>query len=104
LSRIFFDRRCQNNQKESPAYISFPSPESEKYAKIPSLGVMYTQQALQNFFKKIIPENPLDNIHTRLSPRIFEKNQNDPKGILRGQEDTDLRKKPEVKNLVSDSL
>jgi hypothetical protein len=36
-----------NNQKadtgESPAYISFPSPESEKSAKISSLGVMYPQ-------------------------------------------------------------
>ncbi len=34
----------------------------------------------------------------------FRKNQNDPKGILRAKGDTDLRKKPEVENLVSDSL
>jgi hypothetical protein len=64
--------------------------------------------------KKIIPEHfsllspvsltPLNNIHSRLSPRIFEKNQNDPNDILRGQGDTDLGKKPEVENLVSDSL
>ncbi len=63
--------------------------------------------------QKIIPENfsllspvsltPLYNIHSRLSPRIFEKNRNDPNGILRGQGDTDLRKKPQVENLVSDS-
>jgi hypothetical protein len=47
---------------------------------------------------------PLTNIHSRLSPRIFEKIRNDPNGILRGPGDTDLRKKPEVENLVSDSL
>jgi hypothetical protein len=44
------------------------------------------------------------NIHSRLSPRIFEKNRNDPNEILRGPGDTDLGKKPEVENLVSDSL
>ncbi len=53
--------------------------------------------------KKIIPENfsllspvsltPLNNVHSRLSPRIFEKNRNDPNGILRGQGDTDLQEK-----------
>jgi hypothetical protein len=47
---------------------------------------------------------PLTNIHSRLSPRIFEKNQNNLNGILRGPGDTDLCKKPEVKNLMSDSL
>ncbi len=47
---------------------------------------------------------PLTNIHSRLSPRIFEQIRNDPNGILRGPGDTDLRKKPEVENLVSDSL
>ncbi len=34
----------------------------------------------------------------------FWKISNDPKGIFRGQGDTDLGKKPEVENLVSDSL
>ncbi len=34
----------------------------------------------------------------------FRKKLNDPNGILRGQGDTDLRKKPEVENLVSDPL
>jgi hypothetical protein len=47
---------------------------------------------------------PLNNIHSQLSPRIFEKKLNDPNDILRGQGETDLRKKPEVGNLVSDSL
>jgi hypothetical protein len=44
------------------------------------------------------------NIHSRLSPRIFEKIRNGPNGILRGPGDTDLLKKPEVEILVSDSL
>ncbi len=47
---------------------------------------------------------PLYNIHSQLSPRIFEKNRNYPKGIFRGQGDTDLWNKPEFENLVSDSL
>ncbi len=47
---------------------------------------------------------PLINIHSRISLRIFEKIRNDPNGILRGPGDTDLWKKPEVENLVSDSL
>ncbi len=45
----------------------------------------------------------LINIHSRISPRIFEKIQNGPNGILGGLGDTDSRKKPEVENLVSDS-
>jgi hypothetical protein len=91
-----------------------PTPENKKYAKISSLGVMYTQLGSSQKMKKIIPENfsllspvsltTLNNIHSQISPRIFEKNRNDPNGILRGQGDTDLRKKPEVENLVSDSL
>jgi hypothetical protein len=89
------------------------TPENKKYAKIPSLGVKYTQLSSLQKMKKIIPENfsfiagvvdTLTNIHSRLSSRIFEKYRNDPNGILRGQGDTDLRKKPEVENLVSDSL
>jgi hypothetical protein len=47
---------------------------------------------------------PAINIHSRISPRIFEKIQNGPNGILGGLGDTDSRKKPEVENLVSDSL
>jgi hypothetical protein len=34
----------------------------------------------------------------------LDKIRNDPNGILRGPGDTDLRKKPEVENLVSDFL
>ncbi len=47
---------------------------------------------------------PLTNIHSQISPRIFEKIWNGPKGILRGSGDTDLWKKSDVENLVSDSL
>ncbi len=36
---------------------------------------------------------PLINIHSRISPRIFEKIWNDPNGILRGPRDTDLWQK-----------
>ncbi len=32
------------------------------------------------------------NIHSRLSPQIFEKIRNDPNGMLRGPGDTDLWK------------
>ncbi len=35
---------------------------------------------------------PLINIHSRIYPRIFEKIQNGPNGILRGPRDTDLWK------------
>ncbi len=64
---------------------------------------MYTKLSSSQKMKKIIPENfsllspvsltPLNNIHSRFSPRIFEKNRNDPKGILKGQGDSDLQKK-----------
>jgi hypothetical protein len=47
---------------------------------------------------------PLINIHSQISLRIFEKNENGPNGILRGPGDTDLWKKYDVENLVSDSL
>jgi hypothetical protein len=91
-----------------------PTPENEKYAKIPSLGVKYTQLSSSQKMRKIIPENfsllspmsltPLINIHSQLSPRIFEKNRNDPNGILRGRRTLLYEKKPKVENLVSDSL
>jgi hypothetical protein len=82
----------------------------KKYAKIPYLGVKYTQlrssQKMEIFFYLLSPVllTPLTNIHLGLSPRFFEKNRNDHSGMLRGQGDTDLRKKPEAKNLVSHSL
>jgi hypothetical protein len=44
------------------------------------------------------------NIHSRISSRIFEKIRNGPKRVLMGPGDTDSCKKPEVENLVSDSL
>ncbi len=39
----------------------------------------------------------LINIHSRISPRIFEKIQNGPNGILRGPRDTDLWKNLKAK-------
>jgi hypothetical protein len=47
---------------------------------------------------------PVANLELRISPRIFEKIRNDPNGIIRGLEETDSRKKPEAKNLVTLSL
>jgi hypothetical protein len=47
---------------------------------------------------------PVIKIDSLISPRIFEKNQNGPNGILRGPGDTDSWKNPEGENLVSDSL
>jgi hypothetical protein len=44
------------------------------------------------------------NINTLIFPRIFEKIQNGPNGILGGLGDTDSWKKTEIENLVSDSL
>ncbi len=50
-----FGRRCQwHRWLDSPAYVSLPTPENVKYAKIPSLGVKYTQlrssQKMEKFF------------------------------------------------------
>jgi hypothetical protein len=44
------------------------------------------------------------NLELRISPRIFEKIRNYPKGILRGLGETDSLKKPEVENLLTLSL
>ncbi len=51
-----------------------------------------------------VSTTPAINIHSQLSPRIFEKIQNGPNRILGGLGDTDSWKKTEVENLVSDSL
>ncbi len=55
-----------------------------------------------SFFAGVV--DTADNIRSRISPRIFEKIRNGPNGILRGSGDTDLWKKSDVENLVSDSL
>ncbi len=47
---------------------------------------------------------PVANLELRISPRIFEKIRNDPNCIIRGLGETDSRKKPEAKNLVTLSL
>jgi hypothetical protein len=44
---------------------------------------------------------PVANLELRISPRIFEKIRNGPDGIIRGLGETDSRKKPEAKNLVT---
>jgi hypothetical protein len=47
---------------------------------------------------------PVANLELRIFPRIFEKIRNSPDGIIRGLGETDSRKKPEAKNLVTLSL
>ena len=47
-----------------------------------------------------VSTTPAINIHSRISPRIFEKIQNGPNGILGGLGDTDSCKKPEIENRV----
>ncbi len=47
---------------------------------------------------------PVANLELRISSRIFEKIRNNPNGIIRGLGETDSRKKPEAKNLVTLSL
>jgi hypothetical protein len=47
---------------------------------------------------------PVVNLEVPISPQIFEKFRNGPNGILRGLEETDSRKKPEAKNLMTLSL
>jgi hypothetical protein len=47
---------------------------------------------------------PVANLELRISPRIFDKIRNDPNGIIRGLGETDSRKKPEAKYLVTLSL
>ncbi len=44
---------------------------------------------------------PVVHIDLRISPRIFEKIQNDPNDIFRGLGEGDSRKKPQAKNLVT---
>ncbi len=56
-----------------------------------------------SLFSPVSLTPPID-IHSRLSPQIFETIWNGPNGILRGPGDTDLWKKSDVENLVSDSL
>jgi hypothetical protein len=48
--------------------------------------------------------SPVANLELRISPGIFEKIRNSPNVIIRGLGETDSRKKPEAKNLVTLSL
>jgi hypothetical protein len=73
-----------------------------------------TQRCPNNIIKILLLEvffhlppvslTPVANLELRISPRIFEKIRNDPKGIIRGLGETDSRKKPAAKNLVTLSL
>ena len=56
------------------------------------------------FYLPPVSLTPVANLELPISPRIFEKIQNGSNGILGGLGDTDSWKKPEVENLVSDSL
>ncbi len=44
------------------------------------------------------------HLELQIFPQIFEKIQNSPDRILRGLEETDSLKKPDVENLVALSL
>jgi hypothetical protein len=60
---------------------------------------------LEDFFHlPPVSLRPVANLELRISPRIFEKIRNGPTGIIRGLGETDSRKKPEAKNLVTLSL
>jgi hypothetical protein len=53
--RSRYIQRCQQQRRlDSPAYISLPTPENEKYTKISSLSVkkMYTQLGSTQKMKK----------------------------------------------------
>ncbi len=51
-----------------------------------------------------VSTTPVVNLELWISSRIFEKIRNGPNGILWGWGETDWRKKPEAKNLVTLSL
>ncbi len=53
------------------------------------------------FYLPPVSLTPVANLELRISPRIFEKIRNGPTGIIRGLGETDSRKKPEAKNLVT---
>jgi hypothetical protein len=60
---------------------------------------------LEGFFHlPPVSTTPVANLELRISPRNFEKIRNGPNDIIRGLGETDSRKKPEAKNLVTLSL
>jgi hypothetical protein len=67
------------------------------------LSNLFLNQRGSLFYLKIflffspVSLTPLINIHSRISPRIFEKIRNGPNGILRGPRDTDLWKNLKAK-------
>jgi hypothetical protein len=76
------------------------------------LYVYYTTQRCPNkIIKSFLIEDflhltplsttPVVHFELQISPQIFEKILSSPYGILRGLEETDSGKKPEVKNLVA---
>jgi hypothetical protein len=60
---------------------------------------------IKDFFQlPLVSTTTVVHLELRISPRILEKIQNGPKGILRGLGETDSWKKPEVENLMTLSL
>jgi hypothetical protein len=60
---------------------------------------------LEGFFHlPPVSTTPVANLELRISPRIFEKIRSSPNGIIRSLGETDSRKKPEAKTLVTLSL
>ncbi len=64
------------------------------------------QQHKGNWWQNLPPVSltPVVHLDLRISPRIFEKIQNDPNFIIRGLGKGDSWKKPEAKNFVTLSL
>ncbi len=94
--------------------IRLQTPESELKAKIYIFVSSTTQRWPNKIIKIFLIEDffhlppvsltPVANLKLRISPRIFERIQNGLNGILWGWGETDSRKEPEAKNLVTLSL
>ncbi len=99
---------------KSPAYISLPTTKNLKKAKIQSFCLKSTKlSSQQNMKKKFFSTffsffagvvDTADKHSFVIISEIFKKIWNGPNGILRGPGDTDLWKKTDVENLMSDSL
>ncbi len=107
--------RCQRHQWQIMATISgCRHLKVNLKAKI-SIYVNSTTQRCPNKIIKIfllegffhlspVSTTPVANLELRKSPPIFEKIRNGPNGIIRSLGETDSRKKPEAKKLVTLSL
>jgi hypothetical protein len=85
--------------------MSLPTPENGKYAKIPCLGVKYNQLSSENFYLlSPVSLTPADKHLFATISENFRKKLKRSQWRTQGTGGTDLRKKHEVENLVSDSL